>query len=98
MNTQPSGTGFSFDRYYQTMAFQSQQPGFGSTGMSQPSFIQTSPSAAFGFQPSLPPPPWATELLDDMKIVKTTKLQTIEKIEKKTVNSINAKVSDLEEK
>ena len=64
MNTQPSGTGFSFDRYYQTMAFQSQQPGFGS--MSQPSFIQTSPSAqfngAFGFQPSPPPPPWDTEL------------------------------------
>lgn len=58
VNTQPSGTGFSFDRYYQTMAFQSQQPGFGS--MSQPSFIQTSPSAqfngAFGFQPSPPPP------------------------------------------
>ena len=85
----------------QTMAF---QPGFGP--MSQPSYIQTSPSAqfngsAFGaFQPSTAPPPtpppWATQILEEVKQIKT-KLQSIDKIEK-TVNAINAKVSDLETK
>ena len=100
-DTQIHCVGYPFGQYQQTMAF---QPGFGP--MSQPSYIQTSPSAqyngsAFGaFQPTTAPPPapppWATELLEEVKQIKT-KLQSIEKIEK-TVNSINVKVSDLETK
>ena len=83
----------------QQPGFQPQQPGFGV--MSQPSFIQDSPPAqlsgsAFGFQPSPAPPPWASELLEEMKQIKA-KLHTIEEI-KKTVNSINVKVTDLEGK
>ena len=69
--------------------------------MTQPSFLQNSPPAhfganAFGYTPGPPPPPWANELLEDMKTIKT-KLQSIDEI-KQTVNSINKKVSDLESK
>ena len=55
-------------------------------------------SNTFGFQPSPSPlpPPWANELLREVKQIKS-KLQTIDKIEK-TVNVINAKVTDLETK
>lgn len=81
----------------QNMAFQQPSP----FGMSQPSF-STSPSSqysgtGFGFQPPpQPPPPWASELLEEIKQIKS-KMASIEKIEK-TVNCINAKVSDLETK
>ena len=68
----------------QQPGFQPQQPGFGV--MSQPSFIQNSPPAqlsgsAFGFQPSPAPPPWASELLEEMKQIKA-KLHTMEGIKK----------------
>ena len=95
-----SSSGYTFTN----MAFQPQQPqqpgpGFGV--MSQPSFIpNSSPTQysgpTFGYQPSPPPPPWASELLEEMKQIKS-KLQTMDEI-KKTVNSINVKVSDLEGK
>ena len=103
-DTHPSQIGPSSGYIYTNMAFQPQQPqqpgpGFGF--MSQPSFMpNASPTQysapAFGYQPSPPPPPWASELLEEMKQIKT-KLQTMDEI-KKTVNSINVKVSDLEGK
>jgi len=47
------------------------------------------PSFGIGVQP-----PWATEILQEVKDIKT-RLKSIEKI-KKTVNSISVKISDLE--
>lgn len=101
-NTQ-SVSGFTYGYTHQNMAFQQQTPFGQMSQMSQPSYAQSSPPApsqfnsnAFGFQPSPPPPPWANELLEEMKQIKV-KLQSMDKIEK-TVNSINMKVSDLETK
>lgn len=75
---------------YQTMA-QFPAPPYGMQA------YMTSPpqTPVYNMQPS-PPPPWATEILDEMKQIKQ-KLQTIEDI-KKTVNVISAKVSDLDTK
>lgn len=95
-------SGFTYDCAIQNMAFQQQQSPFGPIPqMSQPSFVHSPPqtqfgSNTFGFQPSPAPPPWANELLEEMKQIKI-KLQSIDKIEK-TVNSINVKVTDLETK
>ena len=87
----------AFTNPYQTMSFTPQST---SNNMSQPSYVSSPPgrfgATAFGYQatPPPPPPPWATKLLEDMEHVKQ-KLQCVEKNEK-TVNMINAKVTDLE--
>ena len=96
-----SGYAFNINFPYPTMSFPGSSYGSVSQPMSQILFGHGSPPAQYGgnafpFQPSPPPPPWANELLEDMKLIKS-KLQSIEKTEK-TVNSINAKASDLETK
>ena len=94
-NTQPNEIGSSHGYMFTNMAFQSQQSGFQPQQpgfqpqqpafgvMSRPSFIQNSPPAqlsgsAFGFQPS---PPWANELLEEIKQIKA-KLHTMDEIKK----------------
>lgn len=77
--------------YYQAMSFP--QPPFAMTPyMTSP----TQPQFSGGAFSMSTPPPWASELLEDMKQIKQ-KLQTVDKIEK-TVNLINAKISDMETK
>lgn len=64
--------------------------------LSQPTFMQSGSPTQFGFP--MPPitPPWATEILEEVKNLKA-KFKTVENIEK-TVNAINSKVSNLEAK
>jgi hypothetical protein len=73
------------------MAFS--QPPFG-----MPPFLPSPPPSSYTYPSqqsvSATPPPWASELLEDMKVVKH-KLQSIDKID---VNSINVKLCDLETK
>ncbi|MEW8547532.1 MAG: hypothetical protein AB2693_28835 [Candidatus Thiodiazotropha sp.] len=82
--------------YDPNMTFQPQGTQFGMP--QQQPYIQSPPPNQFGFGLQAPtaPPPWATKLLEDMEQIKQ-KLQGMDKIEK-TVNLINAKVSDLETK
>ena len=91
---------FECNRLYdRNMAFpQQQQAPFGMSQASYGSPPAPYNSNTFGFQPTTSPlpPPWANELLEEIKQIKS-ELQSIEKIEK-TVNVINAKVSDLETK
>ena len=111
-DTHPNEIGTTSGFVFTNMSFQTQQtqqPGSGFNVLSQPSYIPNSSptqysAPAFGYQPPLqpqpqpppPPPPWASELLEEIKQIKT-KLQTMDEI-KKTVNSINVKVCDLEGK
>lgn len=77
---------------YGAMAYPQQSP----FSMSQPSFVQSPPPVQFGFPPTQGQPPWAADILDEMKQIRL-KLESIEKIEK-TVNTIHLKVSSLETK
>ena len=96
-----SNLSFTYDP---NMSFQTQAAQFGMPQQQpqQQQFMQSPPPSQlgpFGFQvpnPSTAPPPWAAKLLEDMEYVKE-KLKGMDKIEK-TVNMINAKVSDLETK
>jgi archaellum component FlaC len=71
-------------------------------GMIQPSYA-TSPPPSMGFGFPTPgagfpsnPPQWATELINDVKMIKE-KLHSIDKIEK-SISSINIKMTDIESK
>lgn len=86
------------------MAFQQSQQSQPVLNLQQPGYIQSPPpghfgtGGAFGYIPptSPSPPPWATEILDEIKQIKQ-KLQSVEKLEK-NLNSINSKVCDIENK
>ena len=106
-DTHPKETGTTSGYVVTNMSYQTQQQAGSGFVLSQPSFIPNSSptqysAPAFGYQPPHQPqptplpPPWASELLEEIKQIKS-KLQTMDEI-KKTVNSINVKVCDLEGK
>ena len=82
-----SNSGYVYDLnfVYPNMSFVQQASSFGPVSQpmpqTQPMFGHGSPPAqynnTFAYQPPLPPPPWAHELLEDMKQIKA-KMQSID--------------------
>lgn len=92
---------FNFGQYFTTnldaltnMSMNFPQMPFGSQYMQSPPF--NSQFTASNTAPGPPPPPWATEIIDDIKSIKlsVSKIDNIEKL----VNKINSKVENLETK
>ena len=83
---------------YHNMAYPSPVPS--SYPMQAPPYVQGSPQSSqtspYPYAPPVAPPPWALQLLEEMKSVQE-KLKSIDKIER-MVESINTKMYDMERK